>query len=124
MALENKTNNTAAKQQITYVQLQIAKEQRYQTAMKQAQPVCDRKDYAEAITQAGLALENKTKDPAATKLRTDAKQQLELENMAKAKEQKYQTAMRQGQAAFDKKDYAEAITQAGVALENRTKDPA
>src|SRR5205809_51125 len=83
--------------------------------MKQAQAAFDKKDYAEAITQADVALENKTKDPAATKLKTDAQQQL-------TKEQKYQTAMKQGQAAFDKKDYAEAITHAGVALETNPRD--
>jgi formylglycine-generating enzyme required for sulfatase activity len=62
-------------------------EQKYQSAMKDAIAAFDRKDYAEAITQAGAALETRAQDPVATKLKTDAQQQLDLVNTARAQEQ-------------------------------------
>src|SRR5436190_15626549 len=90
--------------------------------MKDGQTALDRKDYAQAITQAEVAMENKANDPVANKLRTDAQRQLDLVNAAKA--QRYQTAMKDGQTALDRKDYAQAITQAEVALETKANDPA
>ena len=91
--------------------------------MKDGQAAFDRKDYAEAITQAGVALDTKANDPAATKLRTEAQRQLDLVSNEKRQEQKYLTALKDGQAAFDRKDYAVAITQAGVALNTKANDP-
>jgi formylglycine-generating enzyme required for sulfatase activity len=129
VALDNKANDPAATKLRTEAQRQLdlvnnakTQEQNYQTAMKDGQTAFDRKDYAQAITQAGVALDTKANDPAATKLRTEAQRQLDLVNDTKAQERKYQTAMKEGRAAFDRKDYAEAITQAGVALETRAND--
>jgi formylglycine-generating enzyme required for sulfatase activity len=97
-------------------------EQKYQTALKAGRAALNRKEYAEAISQAGVALENKAKDQEATQLLTEAQRQLDLANTAKAQEQKYQTALKSGRAALNRKEYAEAISQAGVALENKAKD--
>jgi hypothetical protein len=78
-------------------------EQKYQTAMKDGQTAFDRKDYDEAISQASLALDIKAKDPVATKLRIEAQRQLDVVNNARALEQKYQIAMKDGLAALDRK---------------------
>src|SRR5204863_6442446 len=95
--------------------------QRYQIAMKDRQTAMDRKDYAQAITQAEVALENKANDPAANKLRTDAQRQLDLVNTTKV--QRYQTAMKDGQTALDRKDYALAITRSEERREGKENDP-
>jgi sporulation protein YlmC with PRC-barrel domain len=97
-------------------------ERNYQGAMTAGQAALGRKDYAEAIKQAGLALAAKVGDGPATKLRTDARTQLDMANNAKAQEEKYQAAMTAGQAAFGLKDYAEAIRQAEVALTVKAGD--
>ena len=97
------------------------KEQWYQTAMKSGQAAFDRGDYDNAVTQADAALAVRKSDPAATKLREDA--QAKIDDL-RDKEQRYQTAMKSGEAAFDRGDYANAVTQADAALAVRKSDPA
>jgi hypothetical protein len=97
------------------------KEQRYQTAMKSSQAAFDRGDYATAVTQADAALAVRGADPAATKLKKNAEAKIdELRDM----EQRYQAALKSGQAAFDRGDYATAVAQADAALAVRATDPA
>jgi len=108
----------------TQTQLELAKkEEKFQTAMKQGRSAFDGQDYGKAITLAGVALGIKTNDQAAMKLRDEAQRQLNLANEAKAQEQKYLAAITEAKAAFDGKDYAKAIAQAGVALRIKTNDP-
>jgi formylglycine-generating enzyme required for sulfatase activity len=47
---------------------------------------------------------------------------LDIANALKLQEQKYQAAMKEGQAAMDRKDYASALRQASLALESRGND--
>lgn len=63
-------------------------------------------------------------DAAAAKLSGEAKAQLDIANNLKAQEAKYQAAMKDGQAALDRKDYSSAIAQAALALTARLNDPA
>jgi tetratricopeptide (TPR) repeat protein len=97
------------------------KEQRYQTAMKSGQTAFDRGDYTAAVAQADAALAVRKSDPAATKLREDA--QVKIDEL-RDKEQRYQTAMKSGQTAFDRGDYTAAVAQAGAALAVRGTDQA
>ena len=55
-----------------------AQEQKYQSALKEAQTALDGKDHARAIAQANVALGIKPNDPAATQLRDEAQRQLEV----------------------------------------------
>jgi uncharacterized protein YjbK len=63
-------------------------------------------------------------DPAATKLKSDAQEQINLELTAREQQQKYETAMKEGQAAFDRKDYTNTVLRAEVALGIKKGDPA
>ncbi|MEY2427156.1 MAG: hypothetical protein QOJ40_41 [Verrucomicrobiota bacterium] len=104
---------------------QAAKEEMsYRAALNQAQAAFDRKDYADAIAKAQAVLAIRANDSVATKLGADAQSQLDLANALKLQEQKYQAAMKEGQAAMDRKDYASALKQASLALESRGNDAA
>src|SRR5207302_1849494 len=101
-----------------------AQEKKYQSALKEALAAFDGKDYARAIAQANAALGIKPNDPAATRLRDEAQRQMELVSAAKAQEQKYQSTLKEAQAALDGKDPARAIAQADAALGIKPNDPA
>jgi formylglycine-generating enzyme required for sulfatase activity len=104
---------------------QAAKEEMgYKAALNQAQSAFDRKDYADAIAKSQAVLAIRANDSAATKLGADAQAQLDSANALKLQEQKYQAAMKEGQAAMDRKDYASALRQASLALESRGNDAA
>ena len=113
-----------AQRQLGLVNAAKAQEQKYQSALKEAQAALDGQDHARAIAQADAALGIKPSDPAATRLRDEAQRQLELVNAAKAQEQKYQSALKEAQTALDGKDHARAIAQANAALGIKPNDPA
>src|SRR5947207_10438148 len=84
----------------------------------------DRKDYADALSKAQAILEMRPNDPAASKLKTEAQAQSDLANNLKAQAQEYTAAMNLGRAAWDRKDYQAATTQAAIALAIKSNDPA
>jgi hypothetical protein len=98
-------------------------DQKYQTAMKEGQTAFDGKDYTTAIAKAHVALGIKSNDQPATRLKSEAQSQVNLVAKAKELDQKYQTAMKEGQTAFDGKDYTTAIAKAEVALGIKKGDP-
>ena len=73
------------------------------------------------MAQADAAVAVRKSDQAATKLREDA--QAKIDEL-RDKEQRYQTAMKSGQAAFDRGDYNNAVAQADAALAVRGTDQA
>jgi hypothetical protein len=83
----------------------VALEQSYQTALKAAQAAFNQGNYPEAVKQADVALTAKSKDAAASRIKTDAQVA-----------QRYQTALKAAQAALDREDYTEAIKQSDAAL--------
>ena len=129
-ALVIKTNDPAATKLKSDAQEQInldlaAKtQQKYETAMRDGQVAFERKDYPTAMAKADVALGIKKGDPAATKLKSNAQEQIKLALAAQAQQQQYETAMREGQAAFDRKDYPNAVARADVALGIKKGDPA
>jgi hypothetical protein len=130
-ALVIKTNDSAAAKLKSDAQEQIkldlaakAEQQQYETAMREGQAAFDRKDYSTAAARADAALGVKEGAPAATKLKSDAQEQIKLDLAAKAEQQQYATAMREGQAAFDRKDYTNAVARADMALGMKKGDPA
>ena len=103
---------------------QKAKEQelQYQAALNAGRSALERKDYTEVIKQARVALGIKPDDPAATKVRAEAQTQLDLTQKAKEQELQYQAALNAGRSALERKDYAEVIKQARLALGVKPKD--
>ncbi len=97
-------------------------ERDYRSLIDAARDAFARKDYSDAIAKAEAVLRSRATDTVATRLRADAQTQLELANNAKAQEQKYQTAMKKGQAAFDRKEYDDAIQEGQAALQARPND--
>jgi len=105
---------------------QKAKEQelQYQAALNAGRSALERKDYAEVIKQARVALEIKPDDSAATKVKAEAQTQLDLTQKAKEQELQYQAALNAGRSALERKDYADVIKQARVALGIKPDDAA
>jgi hypothetical protein len=110
-------------------------EKKYQDAMTQARTFFEHTDYSNALSLARQALVTKPNDANAMKLQADAQakltamqaaEQARLDALKRTQEleQKYQTAMKDGQAAFDqgKYDVAEKQANAALALENRNND--
>jgi hypothetical protein len=123
VALGNKPNEPLATRLKSGTQGQInsaaatkEQEQKYVTTMKEGQTAFDEKDYTTSIAKADIALGINPNDPPATKLRSEAQRQINMAATAKEQEQKYQTAMKEGQTAIDGKEYTTAIAMANVAL--------
>src|SRR5207244_1408415 len=104
------------------------KEAAYQAAMKSAKTAYDTKKYAEAVTHYDEALKIKPNDPAALAGRKVAvaesnKPDPKAEE-AKKKEAAYQAEMKEAKAAFDAKQYADAVKHYNAALAQKPNDPA
>jgi hypothetical protein len=110
-------------QQAQQRKLELAKIEEYKSTMDAARVAFEHKDFVTAVARAGAALVINTNDPAATKLKSDAQDQINLDLAAKAAQQKYETAMKEGQAAFDRKDFPTAMARADVALGIQKSDP-
>ena len=91
----------------------------YATAMKDGQAAYEGSHYTEALSQTKVALDNKPADPDAAKLRNDA--QARLDELA-GRQQGYVAAVKAGMAAFEGKQYAEALRQADAALATQPGD--
>ncbi|MBE0542006.1 MAG: tetratricopeptide repeat protein [Verrucomicrobia bacterium] len=101
------------------------RQQRYDAAMSDGRLAFERKAYNEAMQKADEALAIKPNDTAATSLRTSAKAQYDAgEKLAREQQQRYETAMREGRAALDKKNFREAMTKADAALSAKADDAA
>ncbi len=92
------------------------RDSRYQAAMAAAQKAFGNRDWQGALNQAGAALSLKPNDAAATKLKSDAENQMAAAAATAQKERIYQAAMEAGQAAFAKGEWQAALDQANVAL--------
>jgi hypothetical protein len=115
------TLKTDAQKQLDLAASTNLQEQNYQAAVKDGKAAFGRKDFMEAFKQADIALGIKTNDVAASTLKRDAQQQLDLA-AAKLQDQKYQSAIEEGRAAFARKDYSNTIAQANLALGIRKND--
>ncbi|HEY5910485.1 MAG TPA: hypothetical protein VJA21_07750 [Verrucomicrobiae bacterium] len=131
LALTLKPNDPAAaklraeaQQQIAQAASAIEREQNYQAALSEGRGAFDRKDYTNAMAKADLALTFKPNDPAANMLKNDAQQQINVAVAVRERDQKYQAALSEGQGAFDRKDYTNAMAKADLALTFKPNDPA
>ena len=113
-----------AQTQLDLAQKANESELQYQAALNAGRSALERKEYAEVIKQARVALGIKPDDPAATKVKADAQTQLDVAQKAKEQELQYQAALNAGRSALERKDYAEVIKQARVALGINPDDPA
>ena len=111
-----------AQTQLDLAQKANESELQYQAALNAGRSALERKEYAEVIKQARVALGIKPDDPAATKVKADAQTQLDVAQKAKEQELQYQAALNAGRSALERKDYAEVIKQARVALGVKPKD--
>jgi hypothetical protein len=101
------------------------RQQQYATAMSQARGAFERKDYADAVAKADVALGLKPGDSEATKMKVAARAQIEAAMTAEQqRQQRYEAAMSDGQLALDRKNYAEAMTKADIALSLKPNDSA
>ena len=112
-----------AQNQISLAEMSQKQQQDYDAAMTAAQAAYGQKDYATAMKKAAEALNIKKDDPPATKLQADAQTQKSLAEMAQKRQQDYEAAMRDSKAAFDQKDYSNAMAKADVALKFKENDP-
>ena len=119
LALANVPNDEEATRLKKEAQGKLERQQNYEAAMKAGLAAYEGKQYMEALRQAGLALENEPGDQNATRLRNDAQARLKE---LKGHQQNYEVAMKAGKAAFALADYAEALKQALVALDNLPND--
>ena len=117
-----KLKNDAQTQLASVTQMQ-EKEEKFQAAMQAGRAAFDRMNFAEAQTQADLALGFKNGDLTATKLKHDAQAQLAAAAQKRENERKYQEAMKQGQDTFDKKHFTSAVAWAVEALKYKPNDP-
>ena len=131
VALESKPNDEAARQLKTEAKAQqdtaLAAAQRqkdYDLAMQNGRAKFKAGDYADAMTQADVALESKPNDEAARQLKTEAKAQQDTALAAAQRQKDYDLAMQNGRAKLKAGDYADAMTQADVALESKPNDEA
>jgi formylglycine-generating enzyme required for sulfatase activity len=97
---------------------------KFEAALKQGQAALAQGDFSTALAQAAIAIGVRSNDEAALKLAADAQVQKEAAKTAAMKEQSYQTALRDGNAALARKDYAGAIASAEAALGIKKDDPA
>ena len=96
--------------------LQQQKDRAYTNALTAAQTALTAKDYATALARVQDALDNRPGDPLASQLQTDVQTQ-QAAALATAKaDTDFTNALTAAEAALDKKDYATALTQAGIAL--------
>ncbi len=131
MALVIKPNDPAAiklKDDVQARQRELASlaasDSKYKLAMETAGAAMATQDYAAVVVQADLALAIKPNDSAANKLKNDAQtRQREIAAQADVT-RKYQQAMAEGRAAFERKDYAAAMTRADAALAIKPGDSA
>ncbi len=105
------------------VQAASDKERKYQAAMAEAQTQLNRNTgFDVALRHAEEALSLKPNDPAALELRSN----IETRRVAAAKAaeatQQFQTVVSAAQAAYDRKDYSEALKQAETALKLKPDD--
>lgn len=131
VALGIKTNDPAAAKlkadaqaRLDLVALEIQRQEKYDAAMSEARAAFGKKDYSNSIAKADVALNLRTNDTTATKLRNDA-QAAQREILAQAeRDARYRELMNSAQAAYDGKDYPNAIARAEAALAIRPGDPA
>jgi Flp pilus assembly protein TadD len=100
------------------------KEADYQAALKNGSAALAKNDFATALAAAEKALSLKPDDAEAKRLRDEAEAKKSASNLASQAEADYQSAMKNGQAAFARGDYAEASTKAKEALALKAKDAA
>jgi formylglycine-generating enzyme required for sulfatase activity len=98
------------------------KEADYQSAVKDGRAAFDRSDFVNALAQAAKALALKPDGADALQLRNDAQTKLGDIALVTRKEADYQSAMKDGLAAFVRDDFTNALAQAGKALSLKPDD--
>ncbi len=121
-ALAIKADDSPATTLKNNAQTRLDEERKYKQAIADGQAAYGRQDYAGALTQANAALAIRPGDSTATKLRSDAQAQQGVIEGRAASERKYKQAIADSQAAYDRQDYAGAITQANAALAIKADD--
>jgi hypothetical protein len=111
-----------AENQLKQVQTFAEQNRKYQDAMASARRAMQTNGYALAITLCDQALGIIRGDDAATKLRLDAKNNLDALVAARENEAKFQTAMKQASAAATGGDYSNAVLYANQALVLKPQD--
>jgi hypothetical protein len=130
-ALANRSGDPAAlklkddaQARLDEIAAQAQRDAKYGEAMDAGRKAYDGKAYATAIAQADAALTIRFGDAAALKLKNDAQARQAEVAAQTERDRKYKEAMDAGQAEFDRKAYAAAVDQAGIALANRPEDAA
>ncbi len=130
-ALTAKAGDSAATKLKTDAESELARaataaenERRYQAAIAAGQEAFGRRDWQTALDQAKVAMSMKANDAAATKLKSDAEDELAKAAAASETERKYQTALAAGRQAFGNRDWQTALDQASVALTLKANDAA
>lgn len=96
------------------------KEEKYQTAVKEAFAAIDAKDWAKAVAKADEALGLKPDGSEAKALKQNAQKGLNDSKSALEREQTYAGIVNSAQALFDKQDFDGAIKKADEALAYKT----
>ena len=129
-ALALKTNDLAAAKLKADAQAQLNqaaaaaadRQANFDAVMKAAHAALTNKEYAEAIAQSNVALGLQTNDPAALKLKSDAKAALDRAVAAAEARRKFEVVMGEARAALDRKEYSNAVVKADAALALQAAD--
>jgi hypothetical protein len=96
----------------------------YQAALKNGRELFSRRDFTNALAEAGKALSFKPGAADAKRLQDDAQGQLAALSAAIQMEADYQAALKDARGSFAKEDYAKALKEADQALILKRADPA
>lgn len=99
-----------------------ARQTAYQAAMAAAHDALKSGKYDAAIAEAKVALTNEPGDAEATRLEADAQAQARAVADAAARRRNYTAAMTAGHAAYSKRQYSQAVSDADTALANAPGD--
>ncbi|HUE35814.1 MAG TPA: protein phosphatase 2C domain-containing protein [Candidatus Acidoferrum sp.] len=118
-ALQKIPGDAAATKLAGDAQAQLKAEDSWRTALLNGRSAFSNGDYKNAVAWANEALKYIPREKAASQLRDDAQQKL---STAAADEEKYQTALREGEAALKNDDLSTADTKAQEMLVIRPND--
>lgn len=115
---------TEAEAGLKAAQARAENDRKYERAMETGLAALTKNDFTSALAEAGRALNLRTNDAAALKLKSDAEAGQRNALAQVEQDRNYKLALEGGQAALDKKDYPRAIQEADRALGYRANDPA
>ncbi len=97
-------------------------QQQYDAVMTEARAALGRQNFSDALLKVGAALALKPGDSAATNLKQDTAARQQDQAAQTLRQQQYAQAMEAGQAAYQNKDFSNAVVQAGIAQTHKTND--